>query len=328
MSEIRRYLFWDVVKGVSIIAVILIHTTQRDTIGGIVWRQFINFPVALFFFMAGYFCHVKESYGKFLVWKAKRLLVPFTVVSLIYGAVELYFVIRLAQPLTLSRILGSFASFPLGWGYFVVALFQCVVLSPFLQKRVNNVNIWRVAIALYLVTVLYIYFASTVFYGRWTLANSIPSIFCTAWLPFFILGLRMQKRRSMFWLPGIRTYATLAFLIGLSIASGIYWYDTATGQLARSQLRLSCVLFSLILANLLTNLADRYELRGFIWGALARLGEVSFFVYLWHRLVLISLRSILPQFIEFHCIFVITLFVVIALFMPRTLSKRLWWIGL
>lgn len=113
-----------------------------------------------------------------------------------------------------------------------------------------------------------------------------------------------------------------------AIAGGLFWYDNATIQLARSQLRLPCILFVFVLSAHLTNLSDRWTPVLTVWRPLARLGEISFFVYIWHRLALIALRSALPQFVEWHFAFAIVLFVVCALVLPRSLTKRLWWLGM
>ena len=323
----QRDIFWDAMKGIAIVAVILIHTTSRNTPGGVAWRQFINFPVALFFFMAGYFCHVRESYGAFVARKAKRLLVPLTVASLVYAGLELYFARNSGTGMTINRILEALVSFPTSWGYFVLALFQCMLLAPFLLKCQER-WLMRISFAAYLATAAYFYLASTVFLGKWTLSRSVPVIFCTAWLPLFALGLRLQKRRLTLWAPWKRPLLAGVALMAWAALGGIFWYDHATIQLARSQLRLPCILFSLVLAGLLPNLADHYSLHGRIWTFVARLGELSFFVYLWHRLALISLRAVLPQFAEWHFAFVIVFFAVAAQLMPRTLSRRLWWLGM
>ena len=51
--------FWQAVRGICILAVIMIHCPAGQSgINQAVWivvRQIINFPVAIFVFMAGYF---------------------------------------------------------------------------------------------------------------------------------------------------------------------------------------------------------------------------------------------------------------------------------
>ena len=292
------------------------------------WRQFINFPVALFFFMAGYFCHVREPYAAFVLKKAKRLLVPLSVASFVYCAIELYFAWRSGQGISLGRIFQALFSFPTGWGYFIVALFQCMLLVPILKKYVNSPWLLRVSFLTYFATALYFYLANTLFVGKWIVSYSVPIIFCTAWLPLFALGLRLQKRRISAWTPCVRTWMVLSFLMAWAIIGGLLWHDSATIQLARSQLRLPCILFAFVLSALLTNLSDRWTPALTVWRPLARLGEISFFVYLWHRLALIALRSALPQFVEWHFAFAIVLFVVCALVLPRSLATRIWWLGM
>jgi peptidoglycan/LPS O-acetylase OafA/YrhL len=202
-----------------------------------------------------------------------------------------------------------------------------MLLAPFLVKNIRARWMRPLSFGFYCVTVLYFYLASTVFAGKWTLSNSVPYIFCTAWLPFFILGLKLQKRRITLLTPGVRPYLALFLLMVSAVASGVFWYETATVQLARSQLRLPCILFSLVLAGLLPNLADRYAIHGRIWQLLSRLGEISFFVYLWHRLILIILRSMFPQCAEWYFAFVIAFFIVIAYLLPRSFRKYIWWLG-
>ena len=63
--------YWQMVRGVCILAVVMIHCPQGafgvDKAIWLVIRQFINFPVALFIFMAGYFVAPKSVNMKWLV---------------------------------------------------------------------------------------------------------------------------------------------------------------------------------------------------------------------------------------------------------------------
>lgn len=59
--------YWQAIRGVCILVVIMIHCptgqefTPTDTYAWLILRQFINFPVALFIFMAGYFVNVDKA---------------------------------------------------------------------------------------------------------------------------------------------------------------------------------------------------------------------------------------------------------------------------
>lgn len=76
MSE--RVHYWSMVKGLAILAVIAIHIPlTNDTNSIIASRQIINFPVAMFMFLSGYF--VKDGTS---VWNSiKRLLWPYLIWS-------------------------------------------------------------------------------------------------------------------------------------------------------------------------------------------------------------------------------------------------------
>ena len=55
----KKIQFWQSIRGICILAVIMIHCPQGENgLNQNTWlgiRQIINFPVALFIFMAGYF---------------------------------------------------------------------------------------------------------------------------------------------------------------------------------------------------------------------------------------------------------------------------------
>ncbi len=62
----KKSQYWQVIRGICILAVIMIHcpTGQEynavDYSSWMALRQIINFPVALFFFMSGFFVKPKE----------------------------------------------------------------------------------------------------------------------------------------------------------------------------------------------------------------------------------------------------------------------------
>lgn len=71
----EKNIYWQSVRGICILAVVLIHSLQcYDFNNGIVIiRQIINFAVAIFVFMAGYFVNIdKVSSERF---SAKRWII-------------------------------------------------------------------------------------------------------------------------------------------------------------------------------------------------------------------------------------------------------------
>lgn len=77
MSQARDN-YWSMLKGIAILAVLLIHIPLTSNIYGLLaTRQIINFPVALFLFLSGLFV---KRYGN--TWdNIKRLLIPYLIWS-------------------------------------------------------------------------------------------------------------------------------------------------------------------------------------------------------------------------------------------------------
>ena len=79
MKETREY--WQRVRGICILAVVLIHSlvgfdySTDYNVEFVVLRQIINFAVAIFVFMAGYFVNVdalsdeKFSYKQWIIYQ-------------------------------------------------------------------------------------------------------------------------------------------------------------------------------------------------------------------------------------------------------------------
>ena len=104
MSRTKTY--WQTIRGICILAVVLIHSLGGfDYSAGydielVIFRQIINFAVATFAFMAGYFVPVKKlgdkpfSYKEWLINRGARLYIPFVIWSLFYSGISLIKVIR------------------------------------------------------------------------------------------------------------------------------------------------------------------------------------------------------------------------------------------
>lgn len=72
----KKDIYWQFIRGVFILAVIMIHCPNGLNYSSIeqncwlIFRQIINFPVALFIFMAGYFVNAEkigENYYTYLI---------------------------------------------------------------------------------------------------------------------------------------------------------------------------------------------------------------------------------------------------------------------
>ena len=152
----KRNSVWQFARGLAIIVVILIHCPNGINYGSdslnfnswMILRQFINFPVALFIFMSGYFVNPEKTkdYKQYLVRRGVKLLLPYLVWSLIY---------------LVDFLLGDSAP----QLYYCIVLLQLTVLTPLILKWVENK--WTCVI-LYSLTpawLIYVY-ASKYSYGK------------------------------------------------------------------------------------------------------------------------------------------------------------------
>lgn len=74
----KKSQYWQMVRGICILAVIMIHCpsgqnyTDLDYTVWVILRQFINFPVAMFIFLAGYFMTPEKTQGDYKTFLFKR----------------------------------------------------------------------------------------------------------------------------------------------------------------------------------------------------------------------------------------------------------------
>lgn len=147
MKEKRKY--WQSIRGICILAVVLIHSLggfNYSTGYGtefVVLRQIINFAVATFVFMAGYFVNVdvlsdKEfSYKHWIIYRGRRLCIPFMIWSLRYSCLSLLKVVHSGSEI---HWLGFIYRFIVGKSatpfYYIVVLVQLTLITPWLVKIV------------------------------------------------------------------------------------------------------------------------------------------------------------------------------------------------
>ena len=75
----------QMLRGITIIAVIIIHTCSELRGGAVLIRPFVNFAVGMFIFLSGYLTKKKSEYEyrKMIVRRIKKVLIPYVVWSII-----------------------------------------------------------------------------------------------------------------------------------------------------------------------------------------------------------------------------------------------------
>ena len=293
-----RDIYWDIWKGIAIIAVILIHTAAGwcgSTKSGLVFRQFIDFPVFLFFAVAGYFSgEVKSGEAlDFIKRKIRRLLPPFLLASVLYAIAKSL----LDRNFSIVAIMKRLPEFSCGFGYFVIALLSLFLIAPLFQK-IASIGMRLVSSAiLSLLSIASIYLLLEQGCCREMVPIPLPAIFFTTWIFAFTLGAALRERTienigkaGIFWLVCGLVAASL-----LAIGEAFFCERCGVMRISLSQLKISSFLQSSLLFMLLCALNRRKSACKY-GEILAFLGRNSYFIYLYHWFYIAFYRKISAGF--------------------------------
>lgn len=334
--------YWQYVRGICIIFVILIHGKdglkfENDLAGSwnfdywMVLRQIINFPVAVFFFLAGYFSNVEETKSKnprHILKRLERLIIPFYIWSLIYTLIN---IVSGSEKINIGKTIIDFlfglSATPL---YYVFVLVQLVLLTPLLIKLINR-NLG--SILLYLITPAYL-----VFIYIYTIAfDGQPYLYRLPFLPwflFFFIGIRIKIRGYKPIFPQRQlTYSIIFCIISLFISIlegyGLILAGYPSG-FATGQIKGSTFLFALSIINLLMVIKPRFE--SYKKSLFIKLGDHSYGIYYVHLIWIMSfewitsffpvLDNILPLFQVVQFFFTITMSMISILIIQKILGKK------
>lgn len=339
----KRDQFWQAVRGVCIICVVLIHCKnglgyQSSAEQGyffdywLVMRQLINFPVAVFLFLAGYFTKIdvaeREPFS-YISSRGRRLLVPFLVWSSLYTLAN---VVRSPQSfdalkITVKLLLGLSAG-PL---YFMLVLMQLTVLTPFLIKVIRQQRWARV---LFLLTPFYLIglYSYTLIKGE-----QLPfyQTFFPAWFVFYYGGLWVKIRgfRPIFKkdFQIIKSVVLCLACLAFSILEAYWLVGQGFGAgFASSQIKASSFLYTYSIIHLL--FVIRPYLAHMKVQPLSILGDYSFGIYFVHvawiavstKLVhLIPEANMLPVYQFFQLVFVLFFSLASIFFERKILGPKL-----
>jgi len=308
--------FIQAVRGICIIAVILIHCINGKSYSessvaywyGITMRQFINFPVSVFVFLAAYYSKYEDSSLAYIKKRFVRLVVPYLVWSIIYVAIDLFCGEKVGVFKILRRILAGGCQIQL---YFIVVLIQMIIIAPievWLYRKNRKWNYVFLAITPLYLTLSYVL--------QFTIGKDIPlkATLFPAWFLFYWLGVycNLEKKGYLF-----KTKVPLVIIfVMLSCFEGIVLGKMASYDMAVSQLKISSCLMSVAVINLILHYKDKYRVSD--KNVFVTLGNISYGIYYVHMVgIMISNHFIkiwnLTKFISLPVIQVIELVFVLIL---------------
>jgi surface polysaccharide O-acyltransferase-like enzyme len=282
----------DILRIISILAVIIIHTTTRTleissyALTKIPWTLFLNqiarFAVPLFFMISGFVLelnyHLHESYLVYLQKRFSRIIIPYIFWSAIY-----YFLVNSKNhdPNFLNSLLQGNASYQL---YFIPALLIFYLLFPLIHNFCDFIlNKWLLILFGLIQLVLLFYD-----YNIHSLQIYYPVGIALLNFYVFLVGIVLARNQERF-KNFIKKWKLLLFF-GTIIFAVYIFYEGLNGYLKThnyltfySSWRPSILIYTILLSGFLYWLFDR-KLK-FIQ-LIKKLSHLSFFVFFIHVIIL------------------------------------------
>jgi len=258
--------YWQEIRGLCMLAVVMMHCPSAASyeIGTVTFktyicfRQFINFPVAIFIFLSGYFAK-KEivSPSKYYLERAKKLLIPFVIWSVFYDAISIGENMMAGNHISWIRTAVYFL-----WGqacppfYYIIALAQLTILTPVLMQIVQKGN-RAVKILLWFVTPVYLlvlYICKISIGSKGIPFSTLYAALFPAWFGFYWLGICIRHKRE-YWEAMANKIAKLSILwisIILCLGESVLWILGDFGvKFAMNQVRYTCHFYTFIIILML-----------------------------------------------------------------------------
>ena len=273
-----RNSFYQSIRGLCICLVVLIHLPLGQETGNTSFlslevRQIINYPVALFFFLSGYFLNVGDSVKDYILKRLKRLLIPYLLFSVFYIIVLPYIKDRAIEE-------NAFFYFLTGYGplYFLLVLIQLTILCPLIINYGHNPIFKVLSFSLSIAYILFLYVYNH-YYG--ILFPAYQSIFL-AWYCFYYFGYCCRDNEFVEFLRNKISIDKLlwiiTFLLILEMIESFTLQGMGNFSFAASQLKLSscCYAFTIILIVVLL------EKKSYDSSLFSKIGDYSMGIFMLH----------------------------------------------
>ncbi|MBW2956309.1 acyltransferase [Hafnia paralvei] len=294
-----RITYWDYWKGISIIAVVLIHASgiaasypiySLNFNTGIIIRQFINFSVPVFLFISGYFSYSEKYSGQYQYIKKRgfRVTTPYLAWTIIYISIATYngLFMPTVKNITANFLLGT----GIGVGYFVIVLLQFVLITPILYK-IKSIKLHILLLFLIsILGVLYTYISNYKLPGTRLSQFPYSALPFFVWYPFFHLGFALSRFSPKIKMSNNLLYFLIVLGVIFSLLEGFIESSTLGYGFAVSQLKLSSLTLSTIICIVIYKNKDNSLPANNI---LVRIGNMSYGIYLTHMLFITSYGGIL-----------------------------------
>lgn len=268
----------QILRAISIIAVVIIHALPGECLGIIFIRPFVNFGVGLFLFLSGMLSSVKT-------WnplkRIRRVVIPYIIWSAIYVFIMCHNDLNLFPVTFVKKAIIGQASAPF---YYIFVYCEFALLIPLIDKIAKS-KYKKIA---FLIPILEIIFTRMLpimlgIIGVHRYVLSVQAILCVAWFGYFYLGYLLGNNLINIKISNDKLLILLAVGFVWQFAEGFWLYKKKYGDYA-GQLKLSAVFVGLIICVfayrfIVSDLNINNKL-------LKAIGDSSFGIYLSHMVVL------------------------------------------
>ncbi len=255
-------------------------------------RSLINFPVAVFIFMAGWFVNrqkVFKDYKAYMICWELRLLIPYLLWSTVYFLIS-YVRGEAITPLTVVKrlLIGKSA----GPFYYIIVMLQLTLMTYWLCKIHDNIKKKALVYVMPPVMLAIIYYMAIS-------KDSIPwwcDTLFPVWIGFYFLGIQVQKGdkkiESLLTRIGSLPFVILFFIVNL-LESIILVRNGIPFTLSVSQNRVGGFLFALSLIGLFY----RYRSSQINSRIMIRIGNNSYGIFYIHCFFIMIINGVLSRII-------------------------------
>jgi len=303
----KRCVYFDVLKVVAIIAVIINHSywylASNDIISFSI-KSFIlilvKFAVPVFVMVSGALLLQKEhSYKEIFSKRIFRVVVPLVVISFLWA---IYRHFNLSE-VVVYIIRGNLDNYSPYWAWYIYVIIALYMVLPFIKKMINNFSDkdFKIFILMFLLTPSFISFGTIIleafFHKSLYLSGYITGIWFSQYIGLFVAGYYLANKEVN---AKEKNIATISLVVTVLIATIIEILNhTINGT---SFLLDNCLLITTIIPALALFIISKYYLsNGFrkekTNKLFANLSNCVFGIYLFHVFV-ISLLVAMPIFTD------------------------------
>jgi probable poly-beta-1,6-N-acetyl-D-glucosamine export protein len=308
----KRDLIFDVLKGVAIIAIVMIHSlgsaySFKETTGmaklnfwfAMVMRQVIAFAVPVFFFTSGYWVSEKiikscDDYLLNIKQRISRIGIPYVFWSIIAMSIAYLTVNQaLSLKIIMIKLLTGGASTPY---YFIIVLVQCYMITPLLKQKDVSKRNWILILLLNIASILMIYI--TYFFLHKKIVFPYYALPVVMWIVYFYSGYVFKQKAD-----NIKQYlknrlliiTVLVCCLALSIFEAVTILNISPKavSLAGSTVKLSSLIYSLAVIATFICFKDHITFKENSW--LVKIGRNSFGIFFIHMFILPRIVKIMSK---------------------------------